>query len=224
MSESKKLTKTSSGHNAGLHTSEQFKESEKLLRKQHEEELKKLNISKDDYNSSTIYRTKEGKKYDAIEEAILKEAKEIEKKKEYEKQVEEVKKSKLYKEYEEKRLKELIELKNENFARYENDEKLENIKKNIQRKGDPMEKYIKSHKRNYSSSSTSSLSSSLSSSLLSLPKYNGPNIIPNRFNILPGYRWDGIDRSNGIEKRILIKVNELTYNKSTKYQKESQDL
>ncbi|XP_014260049.1 BUD13 homolog [Cimex lectularius] len=80
------------------------------------------------------------------------------------------------------------------LARYKDDEDLDKFLRARERDGDPMLDYIRKHQ------AESHDVIDLTSSSSGRKKYNGV-FNPNRFGIAPGYRWDGVDRSNGYEQK-----------------------
>ncbi|XP_061058482.1 BUD13 homolog [Eubalaena glacialis] len=91
------------------------------------------------------------------------------------------------------------------LARYIDDEDLDRMLREKEREGDPMANFIKKSKAKESKNKKVR------------PRYSGPAPPPNRFNIWPGYRWDGVDRSNGFEQKRFARlaskkaVEELAY-------------
>ena len=78
-------------------------------------------------------------------------------------------------------------------ARYAGDADLEDYLKKQERDGDPMLAYMREKEREKRIES---------GQVVTMPKYQGSYAL-NRFNIPPGYRWDGVDRSNGYEKKYF---------------------
>lgn len=75
------------------------------------------------------------------------------------------------------------------LARYIDDQDLDQMLREQERDGDPMANFIKKKKVKEEKNKKVR------------PRYSGPNPPPNRFDIWPGYRWDGVDRSNGFEQK-----------------------
>ncbi|KAH8293019.1 hypothetical protein KR054_007099 [Drosophila jambulina] len=82
-------------------------------------------------------------------------------------------------------------------ARYADDEDLDRHLREQEHADDPMLEYMRRKRKKNDEKSNKPV----------MPKYEG-SYPENRFGIRPGYRWDGVDRSNGYEKRWFDKQNE----------------
>lgn len=76
--------------------------------------------------------------------------------------------------------------------RYSNDKRMNDELRSIQRAADPALRFLTKKEVNKGPQK---------------PSYKG-SFPPNRFNIRPGYRWDGVERSNGFEARYFQKKHQ----------------
>lgn len=168
------------------------------------------NIKKDDrilfqqkeqLKKQTVYRDEKGR---VIEKSQTKEAQ----KKELEKinygNLEKWAKGIIQKE-EINQMREEIKLaKKEPFARYDIDKSTEEEYRKKFRFGDPMKGLLSLHKYESGTILNSEDRSSSRGYFLPKCKFTAPI---NRFGIEPGYRWDGVDRGTGFERKYLESIN-----------------
>ncbi|XP_066250038.1 BUD13 homolog [Euwallacea similis] len=183
--EEDKLKKTLDGKKAGLQNAADLIKETSELRKKEDELFKNMSAEVSGANAATVVR---GKKKDIDwEEEERKRKKEEENKEKYHKwgkglkQVEDAN---------EKIKNEIYEM-SKPLARYADDEDLEKYLKEQEREGDPMLKYIRQKKKK---------KNVMEEGKPLTQQYEG-DAPANRFAIRPGYRWDGVDRSNGYEKK-----------------------
>ncbi|XP_057662628.1 BUD13 homolog [Diorhabda carinulata] len=173
---------TLSGKKSGLQRAQNLIEDMARLQKQEEEIFKTMSAEVSGVNAATVIRKKKQEEVRDPE----KEAREKEMKEKYSvwgkglKQVQD--ETAKY----EDQLKEM----NKPLARYADDEDLERYLKEQEREGDPMLAYIRKKKKKVA----------VEQGISEKPMYMG-DFMPNRFGIPPGYRWDGVDRSNGYETK-----------------------
>ncbi|XP_071378065.1 BUD13 homolog [Centroberyx affinis] len=170
-----------------------------VLRKEQEEnrrrEKNNLTLEDDSRNAQTVFRDKSGKKRDLDSEREEQRRKAGEKSAKDEKYAQWGKGLAQGQMHQQKIVDALHEVQKP-LARHCDDEDLDRMLREQEREGDPMAAMLRRKKdRNVKLQGVKEK-----------PRYKGPAPPPNRFNILPGYRWDGVDRSNGFEKKRYTRM------------------
>ena len=202
----------STGKKAGLQSASELREENERRRLAEKEKFKNLDKSVSGRDAKTVIRDrKSGKKIDIELEAIKIREKEEEHAKEKEKQALWGRGIAQQKEYEQK-IEDALHEVDKPLARYKDDKDLDQLLKSKDREGDPMAAYMAKKKEKSTAGK------------LNKPRYKGPTPTPNRFNIWPGYRYDGVDRSNGFEKKRFAAINNMKTFNNEKYKWSVEDM
>ncbi|CAK4605944.1 unnamed protein product [Aphanomyces euteiches] len=167
--------------------------------------------------AETVYRDKRGRKLDMLMEMQRQQEIQDGKRKREAKEEYEWGTGKVRKEEIRTQQQELEAIKSKPFARRNDDAELEALRKAKQRDFDPVqsslfkkddfeEKLKPAPRKNQK------------------PKYTGPPAPPNRFNIPPGYRWDGVVRGTNWEEKVLLQANARKAHKQDMYQWATADM
>ena len=174
-----------------------------------EERIKLLNVQKNSGasmggNAGTVYRTKTGHRMNAEEalKAKVKEDKESQLLRKRERA--EMSKGVVQRKMERERAERARKIAKTSFARYRDDKDLETTLKHRHRVEDPMAQYIAdTTKKTATDEGTKDVEMGKD---MPYPVYKGASRPPNRFKIPPGHRWDGVQRGNGFEKKLLASI------------------
>uniref|UniRef100_A0A8C4U2L2 BUD13 homolog n=1 Tax=Falco tinnunculus TaxID=100819 RepID=A0A8C4U2L2_FALTI len=151
---------------------------------------KKVNESR---HSQTVFRDKFGRRRDLAQEWLEQQQK-AEAKSEREEQYAKWGKGLAQERQQQQNVEDAIKEMQKPLARYIDDQDLDRMLREQEREGDPMADFIKKRKAKENKEKKEK------------PRYNGPAPPLNRFNIWPGHRWDGVDRSNGFEQQRFARI------------------
>ena len=179
------------GKRAGLQSGKDLRKESEAFRRREDEAFSKMDKSMTGQNAETNLRA--GKRRE-LEEKMAKEREKEEKLKKLKEATERWSKGVKQQEAQSARLAQDVQEMSKPLARFADDQDLERMLREQERDGDPMARYMGKKKAKSGEGPVR-------------PTYRGPPPPPNRFGIPPGYRWDGVDRSNGFEKMYFEKKN-----------------
>jgi pre-mRNA-splicing factor CWC26 len=188
------------GAMAGLQSAGQVTEALKRKEKAERKAMQDAGLDPTGKAQETIYRDASGRIINvAMKRAELRAKAEEEERKMQEEL--ESRKGDVQRREKEERMQALKDVKVQGVARHADDQTMNDELKERQRWNDPMAQLLASKK---ATGKTTSGKSGKSKS--SRPTYQGA-AEPNRYGIRPGWRWDGVDRSNGFEKKWFAARN-----------------
>ncbi|XP_029030095.1 BUD13 homolog isoform X2 [Betta splendens] len=178
-----------SGGKAGLVSVDVLRQEQEQNRRR---EKQNRPLEDESHNAQTVFRDKSGKRRDLDME------REEQKKKAGEKAAKDEKyaqwgKGLAQNQMEQQKLVDALHEAQKPLARHHDDEELDRMLREQEREGDPMAAMLR-RKKDRGVKGQEKL------------RYKGPAPPPNRFNIPPGYRWDGVDRSNGFEQKRYMRI------------------
>ncbi|RVE44169.1 hypothetical protein evm_011189 [Chilo suppressalis] len=204
----KKMEKTLDGKKAGLQDAGQLREENAAFRRREDDAFNKMADEVSGRNATAVSR--KASKRDTSEER-RKQKEKAERQKELDEKYKKWSKGLKQIEAQEARMQDFMHEASKPLARHKNDRDLENSLKDVLRDGDPMLQYIMDKKRERGDLGPEK------------PIYKG-KFPPNRFNIRPGYRWDGVDRSNGYEKKYFEQQSKRKAQEEEAYKWSTEDL
>ena len=215
----KKRETTLSGKRAGLSEAKYLKEELIATKKREEKLFATISDEMLGKNAKTVFRdSKSGRIRNLEEEAkaklekdLVKDKIEAEKKAKYEKWSRGLTQTQ---EKQEKRESDLHEM-SKPLARYEDDTDMDKMLREKEREDDPMLQAIRQSRTKKKIEEEG---------LTVKPEYKGPPPPMNRFGIKPGYRWDGVDRSNGFEKKYFERISSKEAIQEEAYKWSTQDM
>uniref|UniRef100_A0A499FV15 BUD13 homolog n=1 Tax=Anopheles farauti TaxID=69004 RepID=A0A499FV15_9DIPT len=207
-----RLTKTLDGKRAGLQDARSLREENEAHRQREREAFAKMSSELSGRYAETVVREKSGRRRDIEKELReeLEKRKHDEKKKQiYDRWGKGVKQVEDYN----AQLQEAAREMEKPLARYADDKDLDEYLKQQERDGDPMLEYLRSKRKEENKRA----------GIEERPIYQGA-FPENRFGIRPGYRWDGVDRSNGFERRWFEMVSKKKATEEEAYKYSVEDM
>ncbi|CAD6187650.1 unnamed protein product [Caenorhabditis auriculariae] len=198
--------KTLDGKVAGLQSARALKEESDRLRAREAKMFDELDANVSGRDAETVHRKKQIQRGKDTPEERARKEREAKKTEELKEKYKDWNKGVAQVKDRAERLEEMARVAAEPVARRNDDEEMNRYLKEQLHEADPMAAMLRKRKRE----------SAIDRGEDVYPMYTG-HWDPNRFMISPGYRWDGVDRSNGFEGKLARTKNQKAANQQEYY-------